>query len=65
MAPAKEREYTVDDVYAMKDGTRAELIDGEIYMLSAPDRRHQRISGRIYQRIANYIDSRNGEYEVY
>ena len=30
----KERIYTIDDIYALPDGERAELIDGQIYMRS-------------------------------
>ena len=28
----KERIYTIDDIYALPDGERAELIDGQIYI---------------------------------
>ena len=37
MALAQEQTYTIDDIYALPDGQRAELIDGQIYMMSAPD----------------------------
>lgn len=29
----KEAEYTVEDIYALPDGERAELIDGQIHGL--------------------------------
>ena len=32
----KERIYTIDDIYALPDGERAELIDGQIYMMAPP-----------------------------
>ena len=54
-----------DDIYNLPDGQRAELIDGELYMMSAPGRRHQKIVSRFNQIIANYIDSHNGDCEVY
>ena len=38
----KERIYTIDDIYALPEGERAELIDGQIYMMSTPSRIHQR-----------------------
>lgn len=60
----KEDVYTIDDIYALPDGERAELIDGKIYYMSPPTWKHQRISGRLYQSIANYIDSKNGQCEV-
>lgn len=48
----KEEIYTIDDIYALPDGERAELIDGKIYYMAPPSRTHQRISGKIYQIIA-------------
>ena len=43
MALPKEKLYTVDDIYALSDGTRAELIDGEMYMMTPPGRKHQEL----------------------
>ena len=60
----KEDSYTIEDIYALPDGQRAELIDGKIYYMAPPSWKHQRISGRLYQSIANYIDSKNGKCEV-
>ena len=65
MALAQEKVYTVDDIYALPDGERAELIDGKIYNIAPPKRIHQHISGKLYQTIANYIDDKHGECEVY
>ena len=31
MALLKEESYTIEDIYALPDGERAELIDGHIY----------------------------------
>lgn len=64
-AATQEKIYTVDDIYALPDGERAELIDGQIYYMAPPNTKHQRISGRLYQAIANYIDSKNGECEIF
>ncbi len=61
----KEEIYTIDDIYALPDGERAELIDGKIYYMAPPSRTHQRISGKLYQTIANYIDSTGGKCEIY
>lgn len=57
-------EYTVQDIYALPDGERAELIDGEIYMMAPPNRKHQRLTGSIYRKIADYIEDRQGNCEV-
>ena len=61
----KEELYTIDDIYALPDGKRAELIDGKIYYMALPSKTHQKISGKLYQTIANYIDSKDGKCEIY
>ncbi len=45
--------YTVDDVYNLPEGQRAELIDGELYMMASPGRLHQRVVGALYRKIQN------------
>lgn len=60
----KERVYTLEDIYALPDGKHAELIDGRIYYMAPPSWTHQKISGKLYQVIANYIESKKGECEV-
>lgn len=32
--------YMIDDIYALPDGERAELIDGKIYYMTPPDTKH-------------------------
>ena len=61
----KDKIYTIDDIYALPDGERAELIDGKIYNMAPPSRTHQKISWKLHQTIANYIDSKGGQCEVY
>lgn len=56
--------HTIDDIYSLPDGTRAELIDGQIYYMSPPTRKHQRIVGELFRKISNYIEKRNGACEV-
>ena len=60
----KEEIYTIDDIYALADGERAELIDGKIYYMAPPSRTHQRILGAVYRKIADYIDIHQGTCEV-
>ena len=48
----------------LPDGARAELIDGELLMCPSPRRRHQRITGRIFRNLADFVESR-GLGEVY
>ncbi|MDO4298173.1 MAG: Uma2 family endonuclease [Lachnospiraceae bacterium] len=61
----QERIYTTDDIYALPEGTRAELIDGQIYYMAPPSRRHQEIAGTLYRKIADYIDSKRGSCKSY
>ncbi len=57
--------YTIEDIYALPDGERAELIDGKIYYMAPPNTRHQRIVSKLNQKIANHIDSHGGDCEVF
>ena len=64
MALPQERIYTIDDIYDLPDGERAELIDGQIYYMAPPSRKHQRILLSLSRIIANYIDNNHGSCEV-
>ena len=61
----KEETYTIEDIYALPDGERAELIDGHIYYMAPPSRKHQRISTRLVSAIDRYIGDHHGKCEVY
>ena len=50
----KEENYTIEDIYALPEGERAELIDGQIYYMAPPTRKHQDISGELYADIKSY-----------
>lgn len=63
-AKQQEKIYTIEDIYALPEGKRAELIDGQIYYMSAPGLTHQRILGRLYQMIADYVNGHEGKCEV-
>lgn len=58
-------EYTIEDIYNLPEGQRAELIDGELYMMATPSRIHQRIVMELLFRIRDYIGKNNGDCEVY
>lgn len=64
MSLPKETAYTIDDIYALPEGERAELIDGNIYYMAPPSRKHQRYIGILYRKIADYIEANNGSCEV-
>lgn len=60
----KEDFYTIEDIYALPDGERAELIDGQIYFMAPPKRQHQRVVLNLSRKIADYIDVKGGSCEV-
>lgn len=57
--------FTIDDIYALPDGQRAELIDGQIYYMAPPNRQHQDIVFSLSRKIADYIDAKKGDCKVY
>jgi len=59
------RTYTIDDIYALPEGRRAELMDGQIYMMAPPNRIHQKILTYLLNIIANHITANKGWCEVY
>ncbi len=65
MAALKESIYTIDDIYALPDGERAELIDGQIHMMAPPGRTHQRLVHFFDRTIGNHIQKNNGECEIF
>ena len=60
-----DRPNTLEDIYALPDGTRAELIDGRLYYIPTPTRTHQKITGEMYLAAAAYIKACHKECEVY
>lgn len=57
--------YTVDDIYALPDGERAEPMDGMIYRMTLPNRVHQELVSELNILIGTYIKSHRGDCEVY
>lgn len=64
MALAKQKIYTVEDIYHLPDGQRAELIDGKIYMMAPPSFKHQDILSELHYLIQDYIKKKNGKCKV-
>ena len=46
--PKEQHKYTVDDILALPDGQRAELIDGQIYDMGTSTKTHQDILGYLF-----------------
>lgn len=65
MALADEKIYSVQDIYDLPEGQRAEVIDGQMYMMAPPNRRHQEIAGELFGTIREYIKKNNGQCKPY
>ncbi|GFH92354.1 hypothetical protein IMSAGC002_03624 [Lachnospiraceae bacterium] len=67
MTPAltQEKHYTIDDIYSLPEGSRAELIDGQIYYMAPPNRQHQTIAREFFSSINSYIKSKGDSCEAF
>lgn len=57
--------YTIEDIYDLPDGERGELIDGQIYYMVPPSRKHQTIARELFSSINSYIKSKGGSCESF
>lgn len=62
---ARANNYTEKDYYSLPENVRAELIDGQIYSMSAPGRIHQEILNFVNTEINIYLRSKKGPCRVY
>lgn len=60
----EKKAYTVADILALPDGVRAELLDGEMFMMASPTNAHQAVLGWMHLEIANYIRGKKGKCKV-
>ena len=65
MALPQPNLYTIEDIYTLPEGTRAELIDGQLYYMAPPSRRHQELTGELYASIYNFIKANGGSCKPY
>lgn len=61
----KDGKYTIEDIYALPEGQRAELIDGEMYMMASPTTIHQMLLTELFYLIVNHIKSNKGECKAF
>lgn len=61
----KEEIFTIDDIYALPEGERAELLDGKIYYMAPPNTKHQRLVNYLSTEINLYIRDNGGTCEVF
>ncbi len=57
--------YTTEDIYALPEGERAELIDGRLYNMAPPSRIHQEILMELSATLRDYIRKNAGNCKVY
>ena len=55
----KTTSHTIDDIYALPDGQRAELIDGQIYNMAPPSPLHQELVMELSASLENYISEKD------
>ncbi|MCD8021224.1 MAG: Uma2 family endonuclease [Clostridiales bacterium] len=60
----EKQHYTVDDIYNLPDGQRAELIDGTLYNMAPPGYIHQKLVMELSATLRNHIKAQNGPCEV-
>ena len=65
MSVLKETACTMEDIYALPDGQRAELIDGQMYMMAPPKRIQQELVAQLSRVIGNHIISKKGGCRIY
>ena len=51
--PLLKDHYTSEDYWNLPENERAELIDGQIYMMGTPSRIHQKLVGQLSRIIGN------------
>ena len=61
----KEEACTIEDIYALPNGERAELIDGKIYYMAPPNTKHQTLVMDLSYQIKDYINRNHGECSVF
>ena len=59
------KRYSYADYLTWTDDVRRELIDGIVYVLSAPTRLHMDITGFIWEKFRSFIKKKEGECKVY
>ena len=64
--PLSRRDFfTAQDYWALPEGIRAELIDGELYNMAPPNRKHQEIVSGLIWLLCDYIQRKGGSCKAY
>jgi Uma2 family endonuclease len=59
--PDDNEYYTYADFLEWDESVRAEIIDGEVYMMASPTKEHQRIFRKIFTRLSNFLEGKTCE----
>lgn len=65
MSYPPKKVYTADDYWNLPEDERAELINGQLLMMTPPNRIHQKLVHQFGKVIGNYIDAKQGDCEIY
>lgn len=57
--------YTLEDYYALPEDVRAELIDGQIFIMEAPTNIHQYVLSELVYLLKSHIKSHGGDCMVF
>lgn len=61
----KDDHYTIEDIYALPEGKRAELINGQIYDMAPPSPLHQELVMELSATLRDYVKKKGGPCKVY
>lgn len=65
MPQAQKKNSILDEYFALPENSRAEYIDGKIYNMAAPNRKHQELSLIITRQIDNCISNFHKDCHLY
>ena len=55
----------MEDIEELPEGVRAELIDGQMFYMATPSRKHQGLVGNLFGEIFAYLNQNKGKCAVY
>lgn len=59
--PAEKARYSFADCLTWDENVRAEIIDGEVYLMAPPSRAHQKILTELTRQLANFLEGKTCE----
>lgn len=63
--PLPKQHMTAEDYWNLPEGKRAELIDGELWDMAAPNRMHQHVQMQLSSALNAFIQEHRGSCRVY